>query len=152
MKPYEKYLNAIKSKFEKRGKLLQPPATASELRQMNEAARTHLAYDVPQAYKDFLATVNGLDHNGFSIYATHITLISGRQDRYITGFVERNNQYWEVESNKQFIAFGESGDTRFVFDKQNQKFAEIDQSATDLIADYDSLDALLARLLERSCV
>jgi hypothetical protein len=150
MKPYDHYLATLSAKYARRGKQLQPPATGEEINLMVKSAQTLLGYTMDKQYLDFLSRFNGLDHNGYSIYATKVSLILGYPDSYITGFVERNQQYWQVESNKQFIAFGESGDERFVFDKTAGKYAELDQSSTSPIRYHDTFDTLLTILLEQS--
>ncbi|MFT3868439.1 MAG: YrhA family protein [Nibricoccus sp.] len=125
-----------------------PRTTQADIAKMVSEAKAKLDYSVDNDYLQFLKRFDGLDHNGYSVYATKISLITGYSDCYVTGFVERNLQYWQVESNRQFIAFGESGDERFVFDKDAGKFAELDQSSASLIRFHDSFDSLLARLLE----
>lgn len=142
------FLEKLVAKCVQRDDEFQPPATQADIAKMVSEAKAKLGYSVDNDYLQFLRRFDGLDHNGYSVYATKITLLTGYSDCYVTGFVERNLQYWQVDSNQQFIAFGESGDERFVFDKNAGKFAELDQPSASLIRFHDSFDSLLARLLE----
>ena len=63
-------------------------------------------------------------------------------------FVEANLQYWESEPNKTFITYGESNDSRFVFNIENQNFQEIDKVSLDEYEDFNSFEEMLTFLLK----
>jgi len=147
---YLQWLKQIEKEKQSRGRKLQPPATAEDILILKNIAKETLGYELDESYAKFLRITNGIDWNGFSIYATTITPIIGYDDRFIAGFIDINLQYWEVEVNRIFIAFGETGDTRYVFNLQKNEFEEIDSVALDPIETFSSFDELINHLLKQA--
>lgn len=143
-------LKGIATKAAKYGERLQPAASENQLNELAQRAKAELKFDVPADYMEFLRVHNGIDWNGFSIYATEIAPIEGYMDRFLRGFVETNLQYWEVVENRPFITFGESGDSRYVFDLTSGTYQAVDSVSLDLIEEYADLGAMLAGLLSRA--
>ncbi len=95
MKTMYSLLDQIRARSEGYGDSMQPPAKPDEIDGMVRRSADQLRYDVERRYIEFLRLHNGLDWNGFSVYATSIVPIVGYEDRYINGFVEANVQYLE---------------------------------------------------------
>jgi len=150
MNEYLPLLNNVRQLASKYGEALQPSATKAQVVELTRKSSAELAYNVPVQYVEFLMTVNGLDWNGYSIYATSFLPLTGVGDRLITGFVERNKQYHEAAVNRPFIAFGETGGAAYVFDKRSGKFAEVDHPSLDVIGTYPTFNDLLCRILSQA--
>ena len=147
---YRTSLQIIESKAHSYNGMLQKPVSSEQLARMCHASRSLLSFEIPQGYIDFLQLHNGIDWNGFSIYASEIILINGYMDRYINGFVEANLQYKENDKKLQLISFGETGDSRYVYDLQQSSFCLIDRVSSDSIENYLNFEQMCASLLSRS--
>jgi hypothetical protein len=143
-------LARVRALREEYGSSLQPPATKAEIDGLIGSAKKSLSYDLPTEYIDFLRVANGLMWNGFQVYAATIVEIVGKKNRHIGGFVETNLQLWEIQENRPFIAFGETGNAEYAFDKRSSQFVELDHPSLDVIGTHPSFNALLCHILELS--
>lgn len=147
---YLELLKQVEKERQAYGLSMQPPATEDEIALLKKAAKKSLAYDLDESYANFLRVRNGLVWNGFFVYASTITPIAGYNDRFIDGFVEANRQYWETEINQTFITFSHTGDARYVLNLAKMKFEEIDSVALDAVETFNSFEAMLRHILNRS--
>jgi len=147
---YLKLLEQLEKKRKSYGLGMQPPANENELINFKQQVTKRLQHKIDKEYLNFLSIRNGFSWNGFSIYATCTTPIIGYSDRFIDGFVDVNLSYWEIDDNMIFITFGESGDTRYVFNLSKMRFEEIDKIALDTITIFNSFEELVYKLLQNS--
>ncbi|HEX8349473.1 MAG TPA: YrhA family protein [Hymenobacter sp.] len=133
--------------------LMQPPASEEGLRQLRERAANILRYTLPEAYVELLGVVDGIDTNGFSLYASTAQPLAGhigRPDYIIEGFVEANMLWRSYDPNTAFIFFAESGDIVYCHNLTINKFQVMDRIAQepDSEADiFETFEELLEKLL-----
>ena len=106
--------------------------------------------EVDPQYLHFLSLSDVLAFNGYTVFASRIVPLAAHPDRLLGGFVDTNVQLHEAEPNRRFIAFGETGNERYVFDVTRKAFAEVDHPSLDVLRDFASFDEMLAYMLERA--
>jgi hypothetical protein len=70
--------------------------------------------EVDPQYLQFLSLSDVLAFNGYTVFASRIVPLAAHPDRLLGGFVDTNVQLHEAEPNRRFIAFGETGNERYV--------------------------------------
>jgi len=134
------------------GKLPQPPASAAELQALRARAKQELGVDLPKAYYALLEIVNGLDSNGFVIYASETTPMVGYEGKnmFIEGIVDANLGWWELEANKQYLFLAESGMGNYVQDLKEGNYKSLDRQSSSLYEQFATFEELIARGLEEN--
>jgi hypothetical protein len=128
----------------------QPPATPAQLQALRAQAKKELGVDLPAEYYRLLETTNGLESNGLSIYGTERTLIVGHQDRFIQGLVDANLNWWDLESHKKYVFFGDASVSLYVRDLEDGKYKLLDRSSNDVLEEFDTFEGLMHRALEEN--
>ena len=132
---------------------LQPPASGAALQQFREQVINRLSYELPKAYLELLSKVDGIDSNGFVLYASATQTLSGhagRTDYYIEGFIEANLVWRNYEPNKQFVFFAETGDVVYCHNLITGKFQIMDRIAQEVDSDenvFETCEVMLEKLL-----
>jgi hypothetical protein len=147
---YHDSLERIRAWARSRGYPPQPPASESALAALKDASTARLGYEVDPQYLQFLSQSDGLAFNGYTVFASRIVPLAAHPDRLLGGFVDTNVQLREVDPNRRFVAFGETGNERYVFDVRRKTFAEVDHPSLDVLRDFASFDEMLAYMLERA--
>ena len=130
-----------------------PPASAEELRALQQQASNQLKYELPISYLELMTYSNGLDWNGFQLYGTHDLTRSGPTGRISydrMGLVEANLLWREYEPNTQYIFFAESGDRLYCHNLVNGKYESVDRITKELTyapSSFDTCEELLELLL-----
>lgn len=130
----------------------QPPADAAAVADLRARSQAELGADIPDEYAELLRLANGVDWNGFFIYATERTPIAGREGkkpRFIEGFVEQNKRWRELPPKKDLLVVAESGDAIYTYNLAEKAFQDRDRQSNDVIQSYPSLEAMLEQALDR---
>ncbi|TGA96122.1 SMI1 / KNR4 family protein [Sporolactobacillus shoreae] len=121
------------------------PAHKIEIDRLKDWTFSHIKNDLWfSEYEDFLKLRNGLDFDGFIIYCTNPE--DENNDFIIANSVWRN----EYKENGNYLFFGESGISWFVFDITLERFVELDKPSGDFIKSYDSFNHMLINILKRA--
>jgi hypothetical protein len=147
---YHDSLESIRAWARSRGYPAQSPASESALAALKQASLARLGYEVDPQYLEFLSQSDGLAFNGYTVFASHVVPLAAHPDRLLGGFVETNVQLREAGANRRFIAFGETGNERYVFDVKRNMFAELDHPSLDVLRDFASFDDMLTYMLSRA--
>ena len=96
-------------------------------------------------YLNFLMICDGLEENGFQIYAAK----NLEKDGVFYGIFE-NNEIWreEIEGFENYIFYAESGQDLFVFNKSDKRYELLDRSSGDVFESFQSLDRMLVYILD----
>lgn len=147
-------VNDIQTIQQEYGEQMAPAATAAGLAQLLLEAKQQLAYDVPDAYLALLARTDGIEWNGYQLYASKAQPFvndAGRLKYAFRGLVEVNEQWRTFEPNRQYVFLAESGEQLYCHHLKNGKYEivdritkEMDDPATDA---FDTCEKLLAKLL-----
>lgn len=134
------------------GESPQRPATAAELQGLRDRARKELGVDLPDEYYRLLEKTNGLDSNGMVIYASDTAPIVGyeQQKRMIEGIVDANLGWWDLDSHRRYVFFGESGTSLYTLDREDKKFKRLDRHSNDVLEEFDTFEELILRGLEEN--
>lgn len=129
---------------------LQPPASASGLETVARKAQELYGYSLPDAYLKLISVSDGINFNGYTIYASRTNPISGHADRFIEGFVEANDLWEDYEENADhhLLMFGETGDDLYLFDRRDNKFKVTDKVGGDAYEEFDTFEELAELLLK----
>ena|SRR5882724_6467960 len=142
---YQELLEEIAKELEGRGEDLQPPCSADSLKQLGDMAQAVLSCSIPEEYTEFLSMTNGLDWNGLVIYASATTPIVGLDDALIQGFVEANFLWRDYKPNENYLIFGESGLSKYVYNTARSEYQVIDRSSMGIVESVESFTVLLKR-------
>lgn len=146
------YLQQMQAEDARFGDLSQPLATSDSVAVLKQQAREKFNYELPSAYEALLALSDGVNFNGYTLYASKTRPIAGYSDRLIEGFVEANKLWEEYAQNADhhLLVFGETGDDLFLFDRRDQKFKVIDKVGGDAYEEFDSFEELAAQLFKNA--
>lgn len=138
----EKLLCEIKKIESSVGYEIVEPAHKVEIDRLKNWISKHIKKNLWFAdYEDFLKRRNGLDFDGFIIYCTNPE--DENNDFIIANSVWRNG-------NENYLFFGESSISWFVFDIKLERFVELDKPSGDFIKSYDSFIDMLTNILKRA--
>ena len=132
---------------------IQPPASIEAVDVLTQQAATILNYLPPAFYLDLLQATDGIDCNGFQLYASTTQKIAGFEDRegYMILSLAEANRFWrEYELNKKYIFFAESGDVLYCQNLSNGKFEIVDRNTKELAykpSSFNSCEELMQTLL-----
>jgi hypothetical protein len=147
---YQQLLADVKGWLAANALQAQPPARERDVEDLRERARAELGAEVPEAYCDLLRQADGLDANGLVLYASRTSPVAGREDLSIQGFVDANLAWWDLEANRRYLCFGESGLSRFALDREDGRYRVLDRSSDSVVEDVASFEELVSRALEES--
>jgi hypothetical protein len=118
------YLRQIETVDAQFGGKLQPPASKEDLEALTKQVQERFRYELPAGYLQLLATADGVDFNGYTIYASKTQPLQGEEKILLQGFVEINEFWQECAGNEDhhLLMFGETGDDLYLFDQRAQQF------------------------------
>ena len=145
---YQTFLEEIARQMEEDGEQLQPACSPESLKQLASTAQTVFSRGLPTEYTNFLSITDGLDWNGLVIYASATTPMPGHDDEFIQGFIEANLLWRDYKPNENFLIFGESGLSKYVYNIAASEYQVIDRPSMDVIGSVASFDELIAEALK----
>ena len=146
---YQHFLDQILTKHNAYGEHLQPACGAKELADLEARAREELGVEIPPGYARFLRQHNGLNWNGFFIYASKTVLIVGYTDRFIEGFIDANLDFRGGGWENELILFGDSNLDVYVYDPSKKKYSARDRVSLDEAESYASFEEMITEVLRR---
>jgi hypothetical protein len=132
----------------------QPACGADAIEALRKRAKSELGADVPEDYLSLLRIANGVDWNGLSIYAAEKTPIAGRkergkEERFIFGFVDQNLHWREYAPAKNYLVFGESGDSTYLYNTAKSEYQERDRASDSLVDTYPTFEDLITEAVNQ---
>src|SRR5262245_22781847 len=124
---YRTILDEIGEQMSEAGRQLQPPCPARSLEYLAGMVRAVFACPLPASYAEFLGGTDGLEWNGLMIYASATTPVSGSEQASIQGFVEANLLWRDYQPNEDFLIFGESGLSKYVYNLARSEYQIMDR-------------------------
>jgi len=146
---YLRQVELIDSQF---GGKLQPPAAKEDLNMLAELAWKYLHYKLPIGYLQLLANSDGMNFNGYTLYASKTQLLQTEEKIQLQGFVEINEFWQEYAENNDhhLLMFGENGDDLYLFDQRAQKFHVTDKVSGDVYQAFDTFEELAEQLFKEA--
>ena len=132
MAAYDALLADVRAMKRKYQKDLQPPASEAALDSLRQRVRQKLGADLPDEYLEFLRTTNGLEFNGFGIYATDKAPLVGNENAATNSFVDANLLWRGNPNYKKYLIFGESGEYNYVYNLEDKAYEVRTQPSDDL--------------------
>ena len=151
LKTLSEYVRQVNARNAEYGDPPQPPASAEHLTALAAQAQELFAYEVPVAYLELLALADGLDFNGYKLYASSTRPVPG-YDATVKGFIEANG-WWEdydENGNHHLLMFGETGGQLFLFDRRDQKFKFTDKVGGDAYQVFDAFEELAEQFFKNA--
>ena len=133
-------INAEERKFKQP---IRPPASPEAITRLRKLARDTLRTDLPEGYVTFLGKTDGLDFNGYGIYAA-----TEQKKPYRAVFVEVN----EILSvgGERYVFYGDSSIDLYAQDRTSGAWVTLDRPSLDVVATFPSFDAMLAHVLREA--
>lgn len=145
---YQDLIKQIANERKRFGLEMQPPCCPNAIERLKTNAARELGHTIPDAYAAFLSHVNGLSWNGLVVYASERSLIVGRTDGFIEGFVEGNLDYRDFEPLKDYLIFAEDGVVLFAYQISTSKYQVVTTVGLTLLESFDTFDELLCDALK----
>ncbi|HEX8349523.1 MAG TPA: YrhA family protein [Hymenobacter sp.] len=151
LKTLPEYVRQVQARNAEYGDPPQPPASAEQLTALTAQARALFAYEVPAAYLELLALADGIDCNGYKLYASRTRPVPG-YDATVEGFVEANGWWEDYEENSDhhLLMFGETGGELFLFDRRDQKFKFTDKVGGDAYRVFEAFEELAEQFFQNA--
>ena len=127
-------------------------ATLDEIQLFLAAVKDEFKFDLPNEYVRILEVVNGLEFNGFILYGIDSYLLHTPQNQSVNGLIENNKIWYENEWQEQYIFFGESNCSWYVYNLREDKYCELDNPSGSEMEVYNSVESLVEKLLSDSLV
>jgi hypothetical protein len=147
---YKELLTGVAEWMKENSLQMQPPGRETDIEDARARARAVLGAELPEEYCRLLRETDGLDANGLVLYATRTSPIAGHHDRFITGIVEANEGWRDLEDNRNYLFFGDSGMSLFAYHLGEKRYQILDRSSGSLIEAVQGFDELVARALEEN--
>lgn len=140
-------VNQIKQEMEKYSEKINDGATDNEIKVFTNEVREKLNIKLPQEYYQVLKIVNGLEFNGFIIYGIDENLLKKNTNQHINGFIDNNLICYDNEWLKQYIFFGESDISWYVYDILSKMYFEIDRPSEEKMFSFNDLTDMVKKIL-----
>ena len=146
---YLQQIEAIEAQF---GGKLQPAASEEDLASLAKQARERFRYELPAGYLKLLAITDGVDFNGYTLYASKTQSLQGEEKMLLQGFAEINEFWQEYAENEDHhsLMFGETGDDLYLFDQRAQQFHVTDKVSGDVYQAFDTFEELAEQLFREA--
>lgn len=131
---YEPLLDELLAAWKERGLPAPPPASAEALASARADAQARLKAPLPPAYEEFLARVDGLEHNGLLVYGA-------------ARFVEANLAWRKDEYTQRLLVFAESPSHLYVFDQDERRYQMLDRQRLGVLRSFAAFQMLLRTAL-----
>lgn len=140
----------IKKVEEKYGGTLNIPARNEQIDYLKKVAKERFNHILPKEYIAFLKMVNGLEFNGFIFYGVDSWLVDKEDNKFVYGYIDSNEIWYENEHQKQYIFFGESNISWYCFDLLSRVYVELDNPSGTLMNTFTNFEYLLEKALKDS--
>jgi len=134
------------------GRQLELPTSAAELVHLTAVAQQQLqGYNVPQIYLDVLAITNGIEWNGYQLYASRDRTFfdaAGRTRYAVRGLVEANEMWRTLDYNREYVYYGESGLDLYRHNLTTNEFEICTRIGLVVVENFPTVRELLLRLFE----
>ncbi|MGI4832995.1 MAG: YrhA family protein [Janthinobacterium lividum] len=130
------------------GGQLQPAASAEALVALYQQVQERFGYHLPAAYGQLLAIADGVDFNGYTLYASQTQPLQGTR-QVLQGFVEINKFWREYADNQDhhLLMFGETGDDLYLLDQRTHSFQLTDKVSGDIYQAFATFEEIVEQLL-----
>lgn len=146
---YRPLLESIAQAKTKYGESLQPPCSAENLVELRAKTQRKLGHALLEDYVAFLAITDGLCWDGLYIFASQRRLISGYNDRWIDGFIERNLEERAFDDRmRDYVVFAEDGEVSFALNIPKERYEVVSRVARYVDESFVSFDKLMERALK----
>lgn len=140
-------IDQIKREMEKYNERLNDGAMDNEIEVFFNEVSEKLNVKIPQEYCRILQLVNGLEFNGFIIYGIDEYLLKKNTNQHINGFVDNNMIYYCNDWLKQYIFFGESDISWYVYDIPSKMYFEIDRPSEEKMVAFNNFIDMVIKIL-----
>jgi hypothetical protein len=140
MSEVDDLLAVINAELRQFGHTVRPPASPEAIERVRRIARDKLRTDLPESYLTFLGRTDGLDFNGYGIYAA-----TEQKKPYRPGFVEVN----EILSvgGERYVFYGDSSIDLYAQDRTSMAWVILDRPSLSVMDTFPSFDAMLVKVL-----
>lgn len=129
------------------GKAVNQGATDEDIEKFIKSATDELCVTLPHEYVMVLKKVNGIEFNGFILYGIDEALLSNTPQQRINGFLESNKIWYENPWQKEYIFFGESNISWYVYKISSKKYYELDNPSGRIMEEYCGFYSMLEQML-----
>ena len=138
----EKIEIIINSRLKYNLPIIQPIST-NLINDFQKKFKAFFDFEVPKDFLDFLKISNGLEENGFLVYAgTEFT-----ENNVVKGIFENNSLWYEQDGEDvKYIFFAESGQDLFVLDKKENKCLLIDRYSGEIYESFSNFKNMLLHI------
>lgn len=105
---------------------------------------------LPEAFKEVLRTVNGLEYNGMVLYGIDSPYCKGTPRQKIPGLIQENREWYQNRWDRPYLFPGHSDLSWYVCDTEKKTYHELDLPSGTPMASYDDLNAMLDQMLQDS--
>ena len=140
-------IDKINKEMKKYGEKINDGAMDDEVEVFSNEVNKKLNIKLPQEYCIVLKLVNGLEFNGFIIYGIDEYLLKKDINQHINGFIDNNLICYDNEWLKQYIFFGESDISWYVYDISSKMYFEIDRPSEEKMVAFNNLTDMIKQLL-----
>ena len=149
---YQPYLEEV-GRFlrEELGEGLRPPSSEDEIEDLRRRSNAALGASVPDPYAELLRITNGLDWNGFMLYASHSERTEMFERDVIDGYVEMNSELRSFEPFRDYLFFAAGEMTHYVYNLVESRYEELSRDCGELLEVFGSFDAMLTKALYDLC-
>ena len=141
-------LEEIKNLNSRFGERINDGATDEDIKILLENIEDRDIKEALEPYLSFLKVVNGLEFNGYILYGIDSNLLSYTTKQQINGIIDNNEVWNDLEWETKYLFLGDSSMSWYVYDVEAGKYFELDKPSGDVMESYDSLDAMLTKVLE----
>lgn len=114
------------------------------------AVRDALGIEPPQECLDILLHFNGLEWNGCIWYGVDRASFPAPPAYEVSGLIEQNEIWQEVEEQRAYLFLGESSISWYVYEPATGRYLELDNPSGTEMEEFPSCAALLEKFLEDS--
>lgn len=101
----------------------------------------------PQEFIDILLCANGFEWNGFILYGVDQDFLDN-PSYAVSGLIEQNKIWYEVESQRDYLFLGESNISWYVYEITSGRYMELDNPSGREIMIFNSCAEMLEKLLD----
>ncbi|WP_307894442.1 YrhA family protein [Bacillus swezeyi] len=148
---WKAHIEEIRKIERKYGDDLNKPVSIDVIKELEQSVQEKFDGTVlPEEYKQFLKTVNGLDFNGLVIYGVDSSIREDEVDEEIHGFIETNEIWHENDWQKKYLFFGDSDVSLYCLDTTEGKYLELDKPSGTIMSEYENFNSMLEEALSTS--
>jgi cell wall assembly regulator SMI1 len=118
-------------------------ATQEAIARLEKAMREKFNITLPKAYLDALSVINGLEFNGYIVYGIDEELLDENPAQHISGLIDSNKVWHEVEGQEAYLFLGESHMDLLAYRLDNGKYFNMDRSSGDEVDEFESFDLMI---------